>query len=152
MVFEVVDFLQKTNENKSTWGIIVVKSNSFVHFLEEIDDPKNLFEINWPLAQTNFIWLFLVRKPLFDFQQWNFIGYRIICIIGVFQESWNNQPDQNIDIQIPNKYVFGLDTKGRKTNHFDLWFKNITAGPTENFQIELGQTFVVGLILFLLLE
>ena len=25
--FGVVDFLQKPNENKSTWGIIVVKSN-----------------------------------------------------------------------------------------------------------------------------
>ena len=49
--FEVVDFLQKTNENKSTWGIIVVKSNSFVRFLEEIDDPKNHFEINWPLER-----------------------------------------------------------------------------------------------------
>ena len=49
--FGFVDFLQKTNENKSTWGIIVVKSNLFVPFLEEIDDPKNRFEINWPLAK-----------------------------------------------------------------------------------------------------
>ena len=49
MVFWVVDFLQKTNKNMSTWGIIVVKLNSFVHFLEEIDDPKNHFEINRPL-------------------------------------------------------------------------------------------------------
>ena len=40
----VVDFLQKTNENKSTWGIIVVKLNLFVHFLEEIDDPKKPFQ------------------------------------------------------------------------------------------------------------
>ena len=39
----VVHFLQKTNENMSTWGIIVVKSNSFVHFLDEIDDPKKPF-------------------------------------------------------------------------------------------------------------
>jgi hypothetical protein len=30
--FGVFDFLQKTNENKSTWGIIEIKSNSFVHF------------------------------------------------------------------------------------------------------------------------
>ena len=41
--FGVVDFLQKTNINKSTCGIIVVKSNLFVRFLEEIDDPKNHF-------------------------------------------------------------------------------------------------------------
>ena len=47
--FGVIDFLQKTNENKSTWGIIVVKSNLFIRFLEETDDPKNHFEINWPL-------------------------------------------------------------------------------------------------------
>ena len=46
--FGVVDFLQKTNENKSTWGIIEVNSNLFVRFLEETDDPKNHFEINWP--------------------------------------------------------------------------------------------------------
>ena len=43
--FDVFDFLQKTNENKLTWGIIVVKSNSFVCFLEEIEDAKNHFEI-----------------------------------------------------------------------------------------------------------
>ena len=42
----VFDFLQKTNENKSISGIIVVKSNSFVRFLEEIEDIKTPFEIN----------------------------------------------------------------------------------------------------------
>ena len=41
--FGVFDFLQKTNENMSTWGIIVVKSNSFVLFLEEIEDTKKPF-------------------------------------------------------------------------------------------------------------
>ena len=49
MVFGIVDFIQKTNENKLTLGIIVVKLNSFVRFLEEIDAPKNHFEIKWPL-------------------------------------------------------------------------------------------------------
>ena len=38
------------NENKSTWGIIVVKSNSFVLFLEEIEDIKNPLEIIRPLG------------------------------------------------------------------------------------------------------
>ena len=47
--FGVFDFLQKTNKNKLTWGIIVVKSNSFVRFLEEIKDTKNHYEIIWPL-------------------------------------------------------------------------------------------------------
>ena len=50
MFFGVFDFLQKTNENKSTFGILVVKSNAFVHFLEEIEDVKNPFEIIWPLG------------------------------------------------------------------------------------------------------
>ena len=31
-LFGVIDFLQKTNENKATWSTIVVKSNSFVRF------------------------------------------------------------------------------------------------------------------------
>ena len=42
-LFGVFTFFQKTNENKSTWGSILVKSNSFLHFLEEIDDPKKPF-------------------------------------------------------------------------------------------------------------
>ena len=50
--FGVFDFLQKTNENKSTWGAIVVKLNSFVRFLEEIEDTKNHFETIWPLIET----------------------------------------------------------------------------------------------------
>ena len=29
---------------------ILVKMNLFVRFFEEINDPKNLFEINWPLG------------------------------------------------------------------------------------------------------
>ena len=64
MVFGVVDFLQKTNENKSTWGIIVVKSNLFVRFLEEIDDLKNHFEINWPLVKA---WVQKVQSIYLNF-------------------------------------------------------------------------------------
>ena len=42
-LFGVCKFFQKTNENKSTWGIIVViKLNFFVRFFGP-------FEINWPL-------------------------------------------------------------------------------------------------------
>ena len=37
-------FFQKRNENKSTWGIIVVQSNVFVRFLEEFGIPKSPFE------------------------------------------------------------------------------------------------------------
>jgi hypothetical protein len=73
--FGVVDFLKKTNENKSTWGIIVVKSNSFVHFLVEIDDPKNHFEIKWPLQ-------YLEKKKI------------------VITKSWKNHPQKLRKTQI----------------------------------------------------
>ena len=49
-IFGVFKFFQKMNENKSTWGIIVVKSTSFAWFLEEVRIPKSPFEINWPLV------------------------------------------------------------------------------------------------------
>ena len=48
--FGVFDFFKKLNENKSTWGIIVVKSNSFVHFLEESAAWKNHYDFVWPLV------------------------------------------------------------------------------------------------------
>ena len=45
MVFEVIDFLQKRTKTSH----ILKKPNSFVRFLEEINDSKNHFEITWPL-------------------------------------------------------------------------------------------------------
>ena len=51
MSFWCFEFFQKTNENNSTGGIIVVKSNFFVHFLEELKTPKIHFEIDRPLAR-----------------------------------------------------------------------------------------------------
>ena len=47
--FGVFNFSQKMNENKSTWGIIVLKSIFFVRILGELKIPKSPFEINWPL-------------------------------------------------------------------------------------------------------
>ena len=42
----------------STWGVIVVKSNSFVRFLVEIEDTKNHFEIIWPLVNhKGLVWI-----------------------------------------------------------------------------------------------
>ena len=43
--FGVIDFLQKRTKTIR----ILVKTNSFVRFLEEIDDPINHFEVNLPL-------------------------------------------------------------------------------------------------------
>ena len=36
--------------------IEVVKTNSFVRFLRELEDTKSPFEIIWPLENMNFIW------------------------------------------------------------------------------------------------
>ena len=47
-LYGVFNFLQKTNKNKSTRGIMN-KLNSFVRFFEEIVDTKKTFEINWSL-------------------------------------------------------------------------------------------------------
>ena len=74
--FGVFDFLQKTNENKSIWGIIVVKSNSFVRFLEEIEDIKTPFEINWPLGKKaprvdTYLRSSVALETLFNFENQN---------------------------------------------------------------------------------
>ena len=51
-LFGVFNLSQNMNENKSTWGITVEKSNFFVCFLGELKIPKRHFEINWPLVRT----------------------------------------------------------------------------------------------------
>ena len=59
MAFGVVNFLQKTNENKS---IIVERWICSLVFLEKIVDPKNHFEINWPLIK-----MFIHQKKMYIF-------------------------------------------------------------------------------------
>ena len=62
-LFGVFNFFQKKkNENKSTWGIIVVRSNSFVRFLEEFTAWQFAFELNWPLAQEKSPFSFLAHS------------------------------------------------------------------------------------------
>ena len=68
--FDVFDFLQKTNENKSTWSIIVVKLNSFVRFLEEIEAIKNPFEIISPLENSKNSWGQMFLGPNQKHQFW----------------------------------------------------------------------------------
>ena len=41
-LFGVFSFFQKTNKNKLTWGIIAVKLNSFVRYLEVLLSKKSL--------------------------------------------------------------------------------------------------------------
>jgi hypothetical protein len=52
MSFWCLESFKKTNENKSTCGIIVGKLIFFVRFLEELRIPKSPFEINWPLGKV----------------------------------------------------------------------------------------------------
>ena len=46
--------LKNKQVNLRYHSTVVVKSNLFVSFLEEIDDPKNHFKINWPLDTYQF--------------------------------------------------------------------------------------------------
>ena len=55
MFFGVFNFFQKTNENKSNWGIVIVKSNSLVRFLEESSAWKNDYDFVWPLILIGFL-------------------------------------------------------------------------------------------------
>ena len=49
MSFWCLQFSQEKKENKSTWGILLVKLNFFVHFLGELKITKKHFENSWPL-------------------------------------------------------------------------------------------------------
>ena len=57
--FDVFDFLQKMKENKSTWSIIVVKSYSFIRFLEEMKTSKTLSKLS---DLYNWRWKFGLRS------------------------------------------------------------------------------------------
>ena len=50
-LFGFFNFFQKANKKKSTWGIIVVKLNLFVRFLEETSAWKYYFDFVWPLLK-----------------------------------------------------------------------------------------------------
>ena len=49
MSFWCLQILPKNERKQVDLRFIVVKSNFFVHFLEELRIPKSPFEINWPL-------------------------------------------------------------------------------------------------------
>ena len=55
MVFWGLWFPPKKEGTNSTYYYDNSGRLVFVHFLEEIDDPKNRFEINWPLLNS-LIW------------------------------------------------------------------------------------------------
>ena len=103
-LFGVFNFFQKTNENKSTWGTIIVKSNSFVHFLEETLAWKNHFNLVWPLDDCLLpwidftLWLSILIKSFLYLMKWNpcfvrllttFVCYKYTKINKIF--CWNDR-------------------------------------------------------------
>ena len=70
------------SKKRTKTGGIVVKTNSFVRFLKEIDDPRNHFEINLPLKGSQDFWVhrfppknermnsFLLLCDMFSFVFW----------------------------------------------------------------------------------
>ena len=92
MCFWCLQFSQKTNENNSTWGTIVVKSNIFIRFLGELKVPKRHFEINWPLETLNNNDFFYNKQQLNYENRWedyNIIRWNIklVCTILNFLNS-----------------------------------------------------------------
>ena len=92
MSFWCLQFFQKKNKNNSTWGIIVVGSNFFIRFLEELRIPKSPFEINWPLwsifgvqvlIQFGKIGMELHNLKIFTIL-YNLLGMHSFCNVGIF--------------------------------------------------------------------
>ena len=75
MSFWCLQCSQKTNENNSTWGTIVVKSNSFPSFVGELKISKRHFEINWPLALGFYICIHYSTTSL-QLKAMNFTNFR----------------------------------------------------------------------------
>ena len=65
-LFGAFHSFQITNENSSTWGIIEVRSNSFVHFLEEFMAWQFAFEFYWPVLITHVEEWLVIFDLLFD--------------------------------------------------------------------------------------
>ena len=65
-LFGVFNFSQKTNENKSTWGITILKSNFFIRFFGKIEDTLKSFWNYLTLIRTfNFVFVSCFR-PLWS--------------------------------------------------------------------------------------
>ena len=72
LILKCLFVLSKTNENKSTWGTIVVKLNLlFVRFLEEFTAWKFAFEFYWLLElQIERRLLLWYEMTKFSFSLW----------------------------------------------------------------------------------
>ena len=107
-----------SSKKKSTWGIIVVKSNSFVRFLEEIEDIKNHFEINWPLHS----------------------GAKCLALVKKCCHAWFNQ---NSDSSLLTLTGF----HGNEAKYFFFWKKNLK-WPTQKIWDFQNRQFSIFLFWF----
>ena len=63
MTFGILRFFQKMNERIPFLGLTVLKTNLFIHFLEEPEDTKKPFEIIWPLVILLQLYFSLNAQP-----------------------------------------------------------------------------------------
>ena len=129
MSFWCLQFLPKTNKNKLTWGIIVVKSNSLVRFLKESSAWKNHYDFAWPLVKSvlplsNFS--LLKKNLLHSLEDWSFFSLvrfikgllRVACGWSQFPTlrfpslqnycSWSTWLQSFKCYLSPKKYVYSL--------------------------------------------
>ena len=113
MSFWCLQSFQKTNENNSTWGTIVVGSNFFLHFLEELKIPKRHFEINWHLAMSIWMKIKIRRKEKFGMKSL----YSKSC-------KWSNC------VVFPRDFHFLSWNKLKKVKHYAKKFPALEDGPS----------------------
>ena len=89
-LFGFFNFSQKTKKNKSTWGIIVVKSNFFCSVFGRIEDTKKSF---WnKLTFRSYRWLFLwICKLQFDSSLQFFFSFTSSKHLPIFLSAWANE-------------------------------------------------------------
>ena len=114
MSFWYLQFSQKTNENNSTWGTMVVKSNSFVRFLGEFKIPNRHFENNGPLDQA--VWDQCFNGSCLDL--WTWVMLRIIS-----PKNKTNNELNKVDVLQFQKYTFFIQARGLKILYHSFFLK-----------------------------
>ena len=91
-LFSVLNFFQKMNENRSTWGIIAVKSNSFVSFWKKCWIEKNKVDFVWLLKDPyKHAWsLFLVNISPFVIVFLKEVSERFVLTKILLPFPWNS--------------------------------------------------------------
>ena len=121
MSFWCLQFSQKTNENNSTWGTIVVKLNFFVCFLGELKiksvswkiEPLQYIAIyyNGTLSQIVFVrFLGELKTPKRHFEiKWPLkpLVSETVDILIIFKMFWT-ESTENLSILIWKKNLYGL--------------------------------------------